>query len=756
MTSTTPISFSVRITVKDGKKVVAFPPAWAKLTAETCTQFQVPSNGLVYLTGNKNGFIVIDADEVKAVLNGQPIPGAIISELEASCEAIVKTPNGRHFYFKTEETYTSSTNILWNNTVVPFLDIRGDGGCIIAPPSHYIKAAKTLRYEWMKGGIDTVAELPASVSAALAIKATQQTIYQEYIEVSNEDIITELLTALPIKVWDSYDTWIQIGMILYNCGMSCDVWDSFSKQSSHWKSPGCRDAWRSFAKGPLTIGSLWRLVKLYSPDNFVQLQRKHINIVPLLQPEHLSLAKLVYALCPSDYAYCSNTQWYERMENNVWKSRGEEPLSLQLRIAETIKKAVHAERSRAMYKVGQIVEDGSDEAKLMKQTLADQLKLFLKVSAAVENHSFVQSTQKFLKSYYTVDEFYKKLDSNRSFFAFTNGVYDLSTGLFRGIIPEDFISTTCGYPRRAAGAMAKAEVRAAFAGMFAAPADCSYLLKTMAYHLSGDTKFQELHIWQGRGANGKGITIKMLQKVFGDYMRTIPTSYFTQPSEGKGAPLPELAMCRATRLLFASEPEADTSLQVGFCKLITGNDTISVRALYREPIAYQPQFSIVILANEVPKLSKLDKGIQRRLRVVPFPFEFLDEVRCENHRPVDRSLEGKAGSEEWRDALMEMLLEIYADEVRDATALTYPLSVQEASKEYLDENNPLALWLPDHIITNAPDTERMTATDIFNLFKSTSTISLNVMRLGLLLSSLGFHSIKTNGRLVYKGFVIKG
>ena len=752
--------FSVGITYdkKSNKKVVAPPAGWASLTREEPNKFHDESkSGYGILTGHKNKLIVIDADEVAAIEGGNPIPSEIITHLEQNCSAVVKTPNGRHFYFKTEAAQKNGTNICWNSVAIPHLDIRGDGGFIFAPPTNYKKNGNLVRYAWMKGGLDTVGDLPQSIIDALVIEATPEVAQQEYMESDQHDIIADLLNALPLKLWDSYDSWLQIGIILFNSGESVDTWDEFSKQSRHYSVSGCREKWRSFKRGNLSINSLWRLVKLHNPSEFGRLQKKHINIHNLLILTHITLAKLFYLLHQDDYALCSVTGWYEKMPNNIWLARMEEPRSMLLTISNTLSAVCGDELGKYNYKLSQVSSNGTKEEEDLKASIMARMKEISKISMSAHNVGFINSIQKALASHYAIDKFYERLDQQKTLFAFENGVVELETGLFRDISPEDYVSTTCGYnyPRVVVESV-KEEVMTFFRSIFSSEEETDYYLKILAYMLTGDKKFQEFYVWRGQGANGKGLTINMLGSVMGEYMKLLPTSYFTQPSEGKGAVLPELAACKAARLVWASEPEDKATLQSNFLKMLSGDEPITCRSLYSKPITYVPHFGVCLLANTVPKLSRLDLGVKRRFRVIPFPYQFVDNPISENHKRVDRTLNEKAKTPEWRDALISILLERFHRDVRTATMFTVPPSVAKETEEYLDENNPLVSWLPQYIDTTAPPSERMKPSEILTLYKNSGgEKEMTAIRIGTLLSAMGFHSVKTNGSIVYKGFIIK-
>jgi hypothetical protein len=109
--------------------------------------------------------------------------------------------------------------------------------------------------------------------------------------------------------------------------------------------------------------------------------------------------------------------------------------------------------------------------------------------------------------------------------------------------------------------------------------------------------------------------------------------------------------------------------------------------------------------------------------------------------------------------MVRLLIDIYVSQVHNAAKLPFPPTVAAASAEYFEENNPLAIWLLSHLITNGPNSAMMTPSDILSHYRATTHSSTNKdmtsQRIGTLLSSLGYSSKKSNGKVIYRGFLIK-
>ncbi len=154
--------FSV-IPLKSRSKIPAVP--WRELQKRLPTEEELErwfGNGSLYnigiLTGSISGIAIVDADSDEAV---------------AWCEAnlpktpTVQTARGRHYYFKFRPGLKNSVKVNGLN-----LDVRGEGGYVVAPPSEHETGAI---YTWINGrGLKDIplAELPEIVLAKTSLDKT--------------------------------------------------------------------------------------------------------------------------------------------------------------------------------------------------------------------------------------------------------------------------------------------------------------------------------------------------------------------------------------------------------------------------------------------------------------------------------------------------------------------------------------------------------------------------------------------------------
>lgn len=129
-------------------------------------------------------------------------------------------------------------------------------------------------------------------------------------------------------------------------------------------------------------------------------------------------------------------------------------------------------------------------------------------------------------------------------------------------------------------------------------------------------------------------------------------------------------------------------------KYMTGGDLITTRNLYMDKlISFSPTFTLHIQCNFKPELERVDEGIQRRIKVINYPFKFRI-----NHDETDP--DEKEGDLTIEDKLLERIDAFYKIIFQSAEKYFYnietletPPEVKDETKDYMNDNNTLKGWL---------------------------------------------------------------
>jgi hypothetical protein len=109
-----------------------------------------PHYNIAIATGSVSGIFIVDADGVDAERELRRLE-AEHGELPATVEAI--TARGRHLYFKMPAVPVRNSA----GKIAPGVDVRGDGGYVLAPPSVHPSGRV---YRWSVDSADAIAEAP--------------------------------------------------------------------------------------------------------------------------------------------------------------------------------------------------------------------------------------------------------------------------------------------------------------------------------------------------------------------------------------------------------------------------------------------------------------------------------------------------------------------------------------------------------------------------------------------------------------------
>ena len=243
--------------------------------------------------------------------------------------------------------------------------------------------------------------------------------------------------------------------------------------------------------------------------------------------------------------------------------------------------------------------------------------------------------------------------------------------------------------------------------------------------------------------------------MFGGYYISVDSTLLTKTLERKDQPVPALVEARPKRIMMTTESESDDGLHGGLLKKMSGGDPIGARALHSSNIVtYVPAFKLFMQTNSVPRLSKVDGCLQRRMRIIHFPFKFVpaDQITERHHRLGDPDVkEWLCKSAEWRDEMCLLLTETW-NVIRDMKSLTQPITVAEATREYLDDNNPLRTWLAGHYAITKSPFHTIGAANLKGAYlRDTQTERISDLAFKSLMEFNGIPKKKTSCGVVYIG-----
>ena len=282
-------------------------------------------------------------------------------------------------------------------------------------------------------------------------------------------------------------------------------------------------------------------------------------------------------------------------------------------------------------------------------------------------------------------EFCSRLDSNPYLIGFKNGVYDLESGKFRKGELTDYITFSTGYdyteydPKESN----TQEIYSFLSKIITKKSVLEYTLKVLGRALVGipDEKF---YIWTGlSGANGKSTLVNFLEATLGEYITSADVSLLTNKRSNSSNASPDVIRLKGKRVFSFQEPEHDDKLRTGILKQFTGGDTIIARELFKAPVSFKLQGTMIMCCNDLPSVSSTDGGTWRRIRVVQFNSRFCENPVKENEFKIDPSIKYKL--QKWKPYFMSILLHYYS--LFKQYGMQEPDEVKQATDRYKVEND---------------------------------------------------------------------
>lgn len=270
-----------------------------------------------------------------------------------------------------------------------------------------------------------------------------------------------------------------------------------------------------------------------------------------------------------------------------------------------------------------------------------------------------------------------------------------------------------------------------------------FIQRLAGYCLTGSTIEQKLFFLYGAGSNGKNVLLDALKAIAGRYGHNLPSEALMTAKHERHPTT--LAALQGKRLAISSEIEESAHWAEARIKQLTGDAELTARYMRGDEFTFPVTHKHVLAGNFKPRLKGDDYAMQRRMVLVPFTQQFTgtrkDERLSEKLRTEYPGILAWAieGARKWA-----------------ADGLRIPTAIVESSKQYMAEQDDLALWVEE--CCNVGDSLRCKSSDLFTSYNhwkqrngenagSAKTFSQRLER--------KFTKGKSDGLMVFKGLCLK-
>jgi len=296
---------------------------WTEFQRRLATEAEIrewwdkwPKANVGIVTGEISGVFVVDCDNEDAYQKIQEL----LPDNFVSC--IVKSPRGYHIYL-----FYSANQTIGNATgIMPGVDIRGEGGYIIAPPS---VNAEGKAYSWLPGvSVDEVA--PATAPDAIYnIINNNSIIYRGGFDKSQKDSHTKSQVVTGSHIFEEGqrdDNLFHIALCLANTGNSEDyirqtlatIMLSWGEHDETWINTKVQSALKRIAKKERNIAEEVRRFLEVTEGHFLVTDCHAESQVVTKEDKHAVIVEL-NRLCKAGIIerYGDRRGCYRKVENNA-------------------------------------------------------------------------------------------------------------------------------------------------------------------------------------------------------------------------------------------------------------------------------------------------------------------------------------------------------------------------------------------------------------------------------------------------------
>lgn len=550
--------------------------------------------------------------------------------------------------------------------------------------------------------------------------------YKKQSIIENLNIAKKLLSMLSSFRASDRNEWMTIGWILYNIGNgnqeSLDLWCEFSSRcEEQYNESVCIYQWERMVKKDLTIGTLRYFASVDSPEKYREFKMeesvKYIN--ESLNGAHNDIAKILYSEYGNEFVCVSPTSriWFQFV-GHKWEQI-DDGIYLREKISGEIVQRFSDMGKDILGKLSGCTDKGEEAMHNAR------LKLVQKMIGNLKSSPYKTNVMKEAAEVFYDPRFKEKLDTNPSLFPFKNGIYDLTTNIFRSGRPEDFISkcSPVEYVEYDEDDDCVIDVYDFLEKVFPDKSVRKYFMDISSDLFLGGNHEKNGYFWTGEGDNGKTVTQNLLEKMLGKLAIKFNTTVITGKKVQSGCANPELARAGGgVRMAVLEEPNSDEQINVGIFKLLTGNDSYYARDLFekgKEGREITPMFKLIFICNKLPKLKGSDKATWNRVRVVPFESTFCresdpapesyEEQLKQKRFPMDKNFSEKIPK------LIGPLAWVLLKHRQTIKERTEPDKVRAATEVYRKQNDIYRQFIEEWIVED--EDKYVSLTDLYNQFK---------------------------------------
>lgn len=269
---------------------------------------------------------------------------------------------------------------------------------------------------------------------------------------------------------------------------------------------------------------------------------------------------------------------------------------------------------------------------------------------------------------------------------FSNGTFEIETGILRSYDKSDFITYQLDYPY---DPLAKSNDWDKFINsIFDDDNKIKLLQEYSGYVLFPNCSMQKALYLVGDGANGKSVYLDIIQKIFGGdtNVSNVSLSFFHEKFRLIGL---MGKLINKSNEISVSNDEAEANF-----KAIVAGEPIQGCYKGKDFVDFSPRCKLMFGCNELPKSRDISNGIDRRMLILFFPFTFKENPTKPNEKLMDKELGLRLQTSHNLSAIFNWIYEGYKT-LRKNGKFTETNDQEEQMELYRETRDPVITFVKE-------------------------------------------------------------
>lgn len=494
---------------------------------------------------------------------------------------------------------------------------------------------------------------------------------------SKEKEINNLLLCLSEERFN-YDSWLNIGIIIFNETNNIYIWKEWSKKYKNYNESEINKKWNTFSnnKNKLKIGTLHMYAK---EDNIEMYNDIFSKIKKIGVWTDLEAAETIYKIY-NKFVCCQDILFVFDKSTGMWSNN------------ETIIFKIFTDYSDYLHV---LKTDKNGDSEKTKKSYGNTYQLFKNCIHSLKtlciNDEWLIFTAK----------------SSLGYILFKNGIYNMKTSVFT----KDFNSDIVFFDRISRDYVDDIDKnylidieKRLFIDVLGEEVS-KYLLLNLARAIAGDT-MKKIYFGLGGTNGGKSTITNACTLAFEGYMGNFNAETLSKnkSSADPAAQWRWAYLLRYKRIIFSNELKTNVELDGNSIKKVSsGVDKITARTHNKGEEEFIPSFKVFCFANDLPKIDPFDDAVNIRLNIIGYKKCFVDNPSNEFQLKIDYNLDKEMNTDKFKNTFVKLIFERYYKFIKDNELEIIPEEIKNSKTDWVGdatETNIINTFLYDYEITN--------------------------------------------------------